>query len=304
MSLHPSTLNPREKNAVNSLGQINYVPDDQKTSRWDFGVSSEFALCLSSLEGQEKKEEKIHKCTKHITVYMQFAQCVRSTRRCVVIYALRRNLTLVPSPQPSNLALHPFPPPLFLFLSLFLLPSPLAHATKFLFDVKQPNRRLSHCPPSPPLSLSPFLVFSLLHTRLLHLCHCGRWSFWISTYPHRGKKNRGRKKEKRTPIDSSSWLKRGTAATVVRKKEPRKKGPARSRVFRRAINWSASLCSSCCEKERGCSPRSGQRWLQGYPRCVYPSFHPSPSGSYSRRWTSDDARGEDDELEDAREDGH
>ena len=41
-----------------------------------------------------------------------------------------------------------------------------------------------------------------------------------------------------------------TQTLLIRKKNRHKKMPARLRVFRRAINWSASLCSSCHQKER------------------------------------------------------
>lgn len=61
---HPRPFIPREKNATNSPGlerQINYVLDDQKTSRWDFGgrASSEFAVRSSSLEIRERGKETV-----------------------------------------------------------------------------------------------------------------------------------------------------------------------------------------------------------------------------------------------------
>lgn len=114
----------------------------------------------------------------HIPMYVRSAQRMRSPRRYVVTYALRRNLILVLPLRPSN----SFSCSLSLTRQNFPLMS---------------NSRLDdfHF----VRALFSFFVFSLLHTRLLHLCHCGRRSFWISTYPRRGgKKKAGEKGEVHT----------------------------------------------------------------------------------------------------------
>lgn len=142
---------------------------------------------------------------------------MRNARRYVVTYALRRNLTLIPPFRPSN---------------SFSLSS--SHMTKLPFDVKQSNRRLLH-----PLSPSLFFLCLLFtaHTIIafVPLRSLVVLNFRVSE-PRRGKKNRGRKR-RNVPIDSSSRLKRGTAARYE-KRTLAKKGRrgARLRVFRRAIN--------------------------------------------------------------------
>lgn len=121
--------------------------------------NSLYVYLVSKSRKKEVEEIEIYSCSGDTfpCTYMRFAQCMRSVRRYIVTYALRRNLTLIPLFRPSN--------------SLALSSS---HITKLPFDVKQSNRRLLH--PFLPL-FSVFFVYSLLHTRLLHLCHCGRWSF-------------------------------------------------------------------------------------------------------------------------------
>lgn len=154
---------------------------------------------------------------QHIPTYVRSAQRMRSPRRYVVTYALRRNLILVLPLRPSN---------------SFSCSLSLARATKLPFDVKQPTRRLSLC----PRSLFFLCLLFTAHTIIafVPLRSSVVLNFHISA-PRRGKKKKREKKEKCTPIDSSSRLKRGTAART--KKGPsQKKGPARSHVFRRAIN--------------------------------------------------------------------
>lgn len=78
---------------------------------------------------------------RHSHVYA-IVQCVRNTRRYVVIYTLRRNLTLVPSFRPSP--------------SLSL--SPLARQNFSLMS----NSRIDDFNIVPPLPLSLFLFFLCL----------------------------------------------------------------------------------------------------------------------------------------------
>lgn len=134
-------------------------------------------------------------CEEHIPVYVQ---SVRNVRRYVVTYALWRNL----------------PPLSYLFAFQTLS---LAHATKFSFDIS----RIDDFYFVRFLSLSSFFVFSLLHTIIafVPLRSSIVLNFHVAT-PRRKKRE---KKEKRTPIDSSSQLKRGNAAYT-------KKGPSQKRA--------------------------------------------------------------------------
>lgn len=164
----------------------------------------------------------------------------RNERKYVVTYALR-NLTLVPSLRSLNCP----PPPLS--LSSFMRQN---------FPLMS-NSRIDD------FYIIPFLFLSSLSSLCCTYDYCictiaVVLNFHISA-PRR--KNRGGEGEKgethtyRFLVTAETWYR----CCSYEKRILAKKGLARSRVFRRAINWSAPLCLSCREKEREC--HSGQRWL-------------------------------------------
>lgn len=221
---------------------------------------------------------------EHISIYVRLVQRMQSTRRYTLHTLLRTHcgeislslFTLQISTIPSLLMRQNFS---LMSNSRTDFPFPFPHHISLLL------------PPPPSLSLS---LFSLYRTRLLHLCHCGCPSFWISTYASRGQKRERNEEEKRTYLSIPRHVS-NTVLLLVQKRTLAKKGPTRSRVFRRAINWSAPLCSSRCEKER--EYRAGHRLLRGIRGLL---FHPFPSGSYSHRRTLDDEEGKRRAMKDAR----
>lgn len=110
----------------------------------------------------------------------------------------------------------------------------------FLFPSSHISLSLS--PPSLPPSL-PLSFLFITHD----YCICAIVVACRFKSPRMSRTKRGQEEEKHVSIDSSPRFKRGIASRA--KKTFAKKGPALSRVFRRAINWSAPLCSFRCEKE-------------------------------------------------------
>jgi len=122
------------------------------------------------------------------------------------------------------------------------------------------------------LSLS-FFVFLLPHTRLLHLCYCGRRSFFEFPHIRVEEKKKQEKKEKCMPIDSSSQLKRSTRCSYE-KRTLAKKG-LRARVSSSAQLIEVHLCA------RPAARRSESAvWDDGsYGGVRGVHFRPFPSGT-------------------------
>jgi len=122
--------------------------------------------------------------------------------------------------------------------SYFLRPSnffsfSLAHATKLLFDVKQ-TRRLSLC----PLSLSFFLCLLFTAHTIIAFVPL-RSSVVLNFHISAMKRKKSRRKRRSAYLSIPRHSSNVVPAASNEKRTLAKKGPARSRVFQRAINWSA-----------------------------------------------------------------
>lgn len=199
-------------------------------------------------------------------MYVRSAQRMRSPRRYVVTYALRRNLILVLPLRPSN---------------SFSCSLSLARATKLPFDVKQPTRRLSLC----PRSLFFLCLLFTAHTIIafVPLRSSVVLNFHISA-PRR-KKRSGRKR--RSAHLSIPRHGSNVVPLLVRKKDPRKKKGLRARMSSGVQLIEVHLCARPAARRSESAVRDNGGY--GGVRGVY--FHPSPSGSYSHRRTPDSARG-------------
>lgn len=211
-----------------------------------FGAFSEFALHPSSLKVQEKRRER--KIERYIYVRRTHSRVCAICAECTQIHSY---VCIVAKSHPCPTS------SLFkLFLSLtqnFPLTS---------------NSRIDDFYFVRFLSLSSFFVFSLLHTIIafVPLRSSVVLNFHIPT-PRRKKRE---KKEKRTPIDSSSQLKRGNAACT--KKGPSQKKGLRARVSSGVQLIEVHLCARPAARRSESAVCSGQRRLRGCPRCVLPSL--------------------------------
>lgn len=159
---------------------------------------------------------------------------------------------------------YPFSSPLK-FCHLFF-----THATKLLFDVKQPNRLslrpLSISSPLLLISLSlspPFLplsLFSLSHTIIAFV---PLWSLVVlNLHVCRGQK--GGKRRRNTYLSIPRHVS-NAVSLLVQKRPSQKKGP-RARVSFGAQLIEVHLCA------RPAMRRSGISVVAGYPRCALPSL--------------------------------